>query len=104
MAKRATNLLGKPVMSALTGERLGTVADLLLDDGGTSVVGFVLRHGWFKGEDVLLASSLQTLGRDAVVSRASDLISAREWHERQHASERPPERDTRERRSIGPSG
>jgi uncharacterized protein YrrD len=82
MSRRATNLIGKPVVSAATGERLGTVADLLLDDAGTSVIGIVLRHGWLKNEDVLPASSLQTFGRDAVVSRTSELIGADEWRER----------------------
>lgn len=92
---RATRIIGKPVVSAVTGARLGTVADLLLDDTGTSVVGFVLRDGWLKGEKVLLASALQTLGRDAVVSRSSELISAKEWHEQQAT----PDRAAAERRA-----
>jgi sporulation protein YlmC with PRC-barrel domain len=89
MAKRATSLIGKPVVSAATGQRLGTVADLLLDDAGVTVVGVVLRHGWLKSEDVLPASSLQSLGPDAVVSRTSELIGAKEWRERQQPPERP---------------
>jgi uncharacterized protein YrrD len=92
---RATRIIGKPVVSAVTGARLGTVADLLLDDTGTSVVGFVLRDGWLDGEKVLLASALQALGRDAVVSRSSELIGAKEWHQRQAT----PDRAAAERRA-----
>ena len=103
MAKRATNLIGKPVVSAASGERLGTVADLLLDDAGTSLVGVVLRHGWLKREDVLPASSLQTLGPDAIVSRSSELIGPKEWQERQHAIERQSRHDMPEPGELGRS-
>lgn len=82
MTKRATDLIGKPVLSASTGERLGTVADLLLDDAGVALVGIVLHQGWMKHELVLPISSLQTVGPDAVVSRSTGAMSAREW--RQH--------------------
>ena len=99
MAKRATTLIGKPVVSAVSGEQLGTIADVLLDDGGTSVLGFVLRHGWMKSENVLLSSSLQTLGPDAVVSRANDLISAKEWHQRQLETRGSADGDVHEFRS-----
>lgn len=89
MTRRATHLIGKPVVSAATGERLGTVSDLLLDDAGTSLVGLVLSHGWLKGEHVLPAESLQTLGTDAVVSRSNETVAAKEWQQRQRvASER----------------
>ena len=88
MTRRATHLIGKPVVSAATGERLGTVSDLLLDDAGTSLVGLVLSHGWLKGEHVLPAESLQTLGTDAVVSRGNETIAAKEWQERQRAAAR----------------
>ena len=79
---RAKDLIGKSVVSADNGEKLGTVADLLLDDSGHQLLGLVVRHGWLKGEQVLPASAVQTLGRDAVVSRSStDLVAARDWRE-----------------------
>jgi uncharacterized protein YrrD len=87
MSRRASNLIGKPVVSAATGERLGTVADLLLDDAGTALVGVVLRHGWLRAEEVLPASSLQTLGPDAIVSRSSELIKAKDWREQRGAGD-----------------
>jgi uncharacterized protein YrrD len=88
MTRRAKDLIGKPVVSAANGERLGTVTDLLLDDAGTSLVGLVLSHGFMKGEQVLPAESLQTLGTDAVVSRSNEVVGAKEWHERQRVSAR----------------
>lgn len=83
MTKRATHVIGKPVVSAATGERLGTVADLLLDDTGTTLLGLILQNGWMKNEQVLPISSLQTIGADTVVSRSSVVLSAKEWREQQ---------------------
>ena len=85
MIKRSSDLMGKPVVSADTGEKLGTVADLLFDDHGGQFVGLVLRQGMLKSEQVLPASAVKTLGADAIVSRSSELIGAKEWRERQRA-------------------
>jgi uncharacterized protein YrrD len=101
MIKRASELIGKPVVSADTGERLGTVGDLLIDDGSGSLVGLVLRHGMMKSEDVMPAAAIQTLGADAIVSRSSELIGAKEWRQRRDAeshSDRPRSEDTVDRR------
>lgn len=88
MSKRATDLIGKPIVSADGGKKLGRVGDLLLDDGGHEVLGLVVRHGMFKREDVLPASAVQSLGPDAVVSRSNELIDPGEWRQRHLASER----------------
>lgn len=82
MTTRVTDVLGKPVVSAATGRKLGTVGDVLLDDTGRALVGLVIRHGMLAGEEVLSADQVQSLGADAVVSRSDELITAREWHER----------------------
>jgi uncharacterized protein YrrD len=83
MSQRATDLIGKSVVSADTGEKLGTVSDLLIDDRGSQLLGLVVKHGFMKTEDVLPAAAVQTLGRDAVVSRSStDIIPGREWRAR----------------------
>jgi uncharacterized protein YrrD len=92
MAQRATDLIGKPVVSADGGEKLGTVSDLLLDDQATHLVGLVVKRGMLHGEDVLPASAVQTLGRDAIVSRSNELVSAKEWRIRER-QDNPPERD-----------
>jgi uncharacterized protein YrrD len=88
MSKRATELIGKPIVSADGGQKLGRVRDLLLDDEGHEVLGLVVRHGMFKKEDVLPASAVQSLGPDAVVSRSNELIGPSEWRQRHVASER----------------
>lgn len=90
MTKRATELIGKSVVSASTGKNLGTVSDLLLDEAGREVVGMVLRHGLMKSEDVLPAAAVQTIGPDAIVSRSHDLIGAKEWNDRQRMGTEPP--------------
>ena len=97
MTKRASELIGKPVVSATTGEKLGTVSDLLLDDAGRGLVGLVLRHGLLKSEDVLVADAVQTLGPDAIVSRSGELIGAKEWHQQQRSHERLSGREDGER-------
>jgi sporulation protein YlmC with PRC-barrel domain len=80
MAQRASDLIGKSVVSADTGERLGTVSDILLDETDHRLVGLVVQRGMMKSEHVLPSASVQTYGRDAVVSRnAQDLITAKEW-------------------------
>ena|SRR5688572_15670978 len=93
MIRRSSDLIGKPVVLADSGEKLGTVADLLVDDEGRQFVGLVLRHGPFKSENVLPAEAVQALGGDAVVTRSRDLISPKEWRARQqgfHADDRMP--------------
>ena len=80
MAQRATELLGKAVVSSDTGEKLGTVSDVLLDEADHHLVGLVVRRGLMKSEHVLPSAAVQTFGRDAVVSRtARDLVTAKEW-------------------------
>jgi uncharacterized protein YrrD len=81
MSRRVRDVLGKPVISADTGEKLGTVADLLLDDASHQLVGVVVAHGMLKHEHVLPASSVHSFGSDAVVSRTGELIGAKEWRE-----------------------
>lgn len=81
MSTRVKDVLGKPVISADTGEKLGTVADLLLDDASHGLVGVVVTHGMLKHEQVLPASSVHSFGSDAVVSRSAELIGAKEWRE-----------------------
>jgi uncharacterized protein YrrD len=87
MAQRVTELIGKVVVSANSGEKLGTVSDVLLDDADHHLVGLVIRRGLMKSEHVLPSAAVQTFGRDTVVSRtAADLISAKEWRSRPTAT------------------
>ena len=88
MVRRATDVLGKPVVGANDGERLGTVSDLLLDDTSHHLLGLVVRHGGLrKHERILPASAVKTLGRDAVVSESSaELLEPDEWRRRSVAA------------------
>jgi uncharacterized protein YrrD len=81
------DVIGKPVVTAGSGEKLGTVADLLLDDSTAALIGLVVRQGLLRGEHVLPVSAVQTLGTDAVVSKSSELFSAKEWTTRTRVTE-----------------
>jgi uncharacterized protein YrrD len=82
MSTRATDVIGKPIVSADSGRKLGTVGDLLLGDDGRALVGLVVKHGALRSEDVLPAESVQSFGTDAVVSKSDALVSARDWRYR----------------------
>ena len=83
MIHRTSQLIGKSVMAATNGEKLGTVADLLFDDTDRHLIGVVVRQGWLNSEHVLPAEAVQTFGRDAVVSASrDDLVSAADWRDK----------------------
>ena len=91
MVRRTSDLIGRPVVSSDSGKKLGTIADVLLDDNEGRLVGLVLQHGWLKTEEVLPAAAVQTLGTDAVACRSSELMDANQWRERHRSSgEEPP--------------
>ena len=83
MAKLATKIIGKPLVAADTGKKLGTIGDVILDDDGLKVVGLLIRRGAFRGADVLVSSSIRSLGGDAVLSQSEQLVSAKEWRARE---------------------
>ena len=93
MTRRATDVMGKPIVSAETGRKLGTVADLLLDENRGTLVGLLVRHGMFRGEHVLPAESVMSFGADAVVSRSDELIGPKEWSDRKSSPSRDTDRD-----------
>jgi uncharacterized protein YrrD len=77
---RVSELLGKPIISAESGERVGKVADVLLDGESRNVLGLVVGGGLLAAEQVLPFEHVQTLGVDTVVVRnASGLIGRKEW-------------------------
>lgn len=91
MAQRASDLIGKSVVSADTGEKLGTVSDILLDEADHRLVGLIVQRGLMRSEHVLPSAAIQTYGRDAVVSRtAQDLVKAKEWQRSQLNPAPPP--------------
>jgi len=88
MIQKASQVIGKSVMAADNGEKLGTVADVLFDDSDRHLIGVVVRQGLLHSEQVLPVDAVQTFGRDAVVSASrAALISARDWREKQKTTE-----------------
>ena len=79
---RADALVGRPVIAADTGEKLGEVADTLIIAGSGAIAGFIVRGGWHAPERVLRRSDVMTLGRDALIAApAAHLIDAAEWRD-----------------------
>jgi uncharacterized protein YrrD len=79
---RFSELIGKPIVSADSGEKLGNISDLLVDEGGVQLVGLVLGGGLLGKDHVLPFRDIQTLGGDVVVARTgSGVMGARQWRE-----------------------
>ena len=66
---RVSEIVGKPIVSAETGDRLGRVSDALLEDGGVNVVALVIGGGMLAKEHVLPFRDIQTLGGDTILAR-----------------------------------
>lgn len=77
---RVSEIIGKPIVSAETGDRLGSVSDALLGDGGVNVVALIIRGGLLEKEHVLPFHDIQTLGGDTVLARTvAGISSPQEW-------------------------
>jgi uncharacterized protein YrrD len=77
---RVSELVGKPIVSAASGERVGRVSDILLDRGSCRTVGLVLAGGLMSSEHVLPYGDIQVVGKDAIVARTGDgLMGPKEW-------------------------
>lgn len=80
--QKVSELIGKPIVSAENGERLGKVSDVLVDAHSQHVVGLVVATGLLSSEHVLPYADVQTLGTDAVVARSgSGVVGPKEWHQ-----------------------
>jgi uncharacterized protein YrrD len=77
---RVSTMIGKSVVSADTGEKLGSVSDTIVGGGGDRIVGLVVRSGFLASERVLPFQDVQALGHDAIVAVAQDRMrQASEW-------------------------
>ena len=74
LLKRATELIGRAIVSGTRGRRLGKVSDLLLDEERNRIVGLVVRSGWRQQERVLPYSAVQAFERNAVIARSEDAL------------------------------
>ena len=82
--QRVSELIGKSIMSAELGQRIGEVSDVLLDPQSQQALGLVIAGGAFRSEQVLAYEDIQTIGRDAVVTRSGAVaIAAKDWRQRQ---------------------
>jgi uncharacterized protein YrrD len=76
---RATELAGRPVVSASAGEALADVKDVIYSPDLGRLVGFTLNsRGFLAGpaKDVLPWASVMAVGRDAVMVASSDSLAA----------------------------
>ncbi|MDT3701338.1 MAG: PRC-barrel domain-containing protein [Thermincola sp.] len=72
--QKSRDLLGKPVIS-LMGDELGSVARIIAEPVGGSVVGVTLSvKGWFKGEKAVEFSSISSFGDYALTVKENDLV------------------------------
>lgn len=81
--RRTSELIGKAIVSADRGEKMGRVADVLVDPDGGRLAGLVVRNGLLRREAVLPYEDVNVLGQDAVVARSRDAVTgAAEWRKR----------------------
>jgi uncharacterized protein YrrD len=79
---KVSELIDKPIVSADSGDRIGKVADVLLDPSSQRVVALVVAGGLLSAEQVLPYSDVQTLGTDAVVARTgAGVVGPKEWRQ-----------------------
>jgi uncharacterized protein YrrD len=80
--RNVSELIGKPVISVETGDKLGTVADALLGDSDVRLLALVLGGGLLGKEHVLPFRDVQTLGGDTILVRSqSGVVGPREWRD-----------------------
>ncbi len=82
-------LTGLPVMSE-SGDRIGTVGDLFIDDNG-DVIGYEVKQGFMTGNKFLFADNVQTVGRDAVIADTTQLTSVERARQEAHLHAPAPE-------------
>jgi uncharacterized protein YrrD len=82
LMRRISEYLGKPIISADTGEKVGTVADVLVDAHAGRIIGVIVSGGLLTSEQVLPYADVQVMGGDAVIVKSHrHMIGAREWRE-----------------------
>lgn len=78
--QRSRDLIGKAVVSADRGEKVGTVSDVLVQPDAGRIAGLVVHTGLMRSEVVLPFGEIQVLGQDAVVAKSRDAtVRPSEW-------------------------
>jgi uncharacterized protein YrrD len=77
-----TDIIGKPVLSVETGDRLGTVSDVLLEESTVKVVAVAIGGGLLAKEHVLPFRDVKTFGGDTVLARTeAGIVEPAQWRE-----------------------
>jgi uncharacterized protein YrrD len=78
--RRMSEVVGKAIISADSGDKLGTVSDGLMDNESNALVALVISGGVFGKEHVLPYAEVQTVGGDAILARgATGVLTGKEW-------------------------
>lgn len=73
--RKGKDIIGKPVVSYDSGEKIETVVDLIFDQQDNRLLGFLIdEKGWFSNAKVLPLNSVQAIGLDAVIVPSSNAI------------------------------
>lgn len=81
MTRKATTLIGLPVMTLDSGKQVEKVTEPLYDPQGQKITGLLVEEGgWFKDAKVILFDDISSIGNDAVmipseqsIKKASDI-------------------------------
>ena len=80
--RRVSEYVGKPIVSADTGEKVGTAADVLVDADAGRIVGVIVGGGLLTSEQVLPYADVQVMGGDAIIAKSRQrILGVREWRE-----------------------
>lgn len=83
--RKGKELIGKPVITYDTGERIASIKDLIFDENENSLLGFlVAEKGWLSQAKVLPLYLVKALGVDAVIVPSKDAIAPAGEHENIH--------------------
>jgi uncharacterized protein YrrD len=78
---RVRDLIGKSVISAQSGDRIGSIREALVDEHDIRIVAFVIGRGALDGDHVLPYDDVQTFGGATVLARSgAGIMAPREWH------------------------
>lgn len=76
MLVKATNLIGLPVITLDTGEKIETIKDILYNLHTNLVEGLLIdAGGWFSKAKVILTQNIQSLGEDAVMIPSTSAVN-----------------------------
>lgn len=76
---RISDVLGKPIVSADTAEKVGRVEDVLLDSSARQIVALLVGDAVMSRQHVLPFSEVRTIGRHAVIVRTAAAIDVQQW-------------------------